>query len=89
MLPARISALIPIPCRQQNREAPTPPLQSFRTFQGGQPSQVMGPSVSLPPPLGVREHDSLPSGHQAKTGELCQSEYTRNPEKVLSVLMLA
>lgn len=57
MLPALISALIPIPCRQQNGEAPTPPLQSFRTFQGGQPSRVMGPSVSPPPPLGVRQHE--------------------------------
>lgn len=55
VLPALISASVPIPCLQQNGEAPTRPPRSFTTFQGGQPSWMMWLSVSCPPALRVRQ----------------------------------
>lgn len=67
-----------------NGAPPPQPLQSFHNIPGGQPSGTEMRLLSVTP-----SSSGCDSGRQAKTGELCQSEYTKNPVKVLSVLMLA
>lgn len=76
VLPALISASVPIPCLQQNGEAPTRPPRSFTTFQGG-PALLDDVAVSVMPscPSSETACAHFPVGIKRRLGS-CASQNT-------------